>query len=273
MVQLVMKDGDVMKILNKEYFEYMKNFRDSNNLQDQLTDDDCKCYANMFSVYSDITNNQFSFDEMLQTYDFVTDVIDGRMPDIMIMTDKYRDIYRLLKRYSITKNLDDDTRKKLAFLIYQAKCIMIMDEETMQPTWNMGLFEKGTKDFIESYNWETNEYPSKYEIKKSLSDPTKEDYGLTVDNPIEVVSIQTEYELLSIIVMNDGTPITFKRIGSTIHSDGETNIDIYEIYKKKLLGKEKIATFYISGYGAENTMKAPKGFRFMTADEAKKSSK
>ena len=76
MVQLVMKDGDVMKILNKEYFEYMKNFRDSNNLQDQLTDDDCKCYANMFSVYSDITNNQFSFDEMLQTYDFVTDVID-----------------------------------------------------------------------------------------------------------------------------------------------------------------------------------------------------
>lgn len=99
-----------MKILSKEYFEAMKDFRNSNNLQEELTDNDCSCYANMFSVFADITNKQFSFDEMLQTYDFITDVIDGSRPDIMIMTDKYRDIYRLLKRYSTTKNLDDETR-------------------------------------------------------------------------------------------------------------------------------------------------------------------
>lgn len=123
-----------MEILNEEYFESMKRFRDNNNLQDELTDNDCICYANMFAVYSDITNGQFSFDEMLQTYDFITDIIDGLRPDIMIMNDKYRDVYRLLKRYSITKELDDDTRKKLAFLIYQAKCVMIMDEETGSKT-------------------------------------------------------------------------------------------------------------------------------------------
>lgn len=62
----------------------------------------------MLSVYADITNGQFSFDEILQTYDFTTDVIDSYRPEIMIMNDKYRDIYRLMKRYSITKNLDDD---------------------------------------------------------------------------------------------------------------------------------------------------------------------
>ena len=72
----------------------------------------------MFSVYFEITDKKYSFDEMFQTYDFITDVIDGLRPDIMIeLNDKYRDIYRLLRRYSITKNLDKETRKKLAFLI------------------------------------------------------------------------------------------------------------------------------------------------------------
>ena len=41
---------------------------------------------------------------MFQTYDFITDVIDGLRPDIMIeLNDKYRDIYRLLRRYSQIK--------------------------------------------------------------------------------------------------------------------------------------------------------------------------
>lgn len=45
-----------MKILNKKYFESMKKYRDDNNLQNELTDDDCICYANMFSVYFEITD-------------------------------------------------------------------------------------------------------------------------------------------------------------------------------------------------------------------------
>lgn len=268
MVELI-KGSDLNEDINKEYFESMMEFRDSNNLQDELTDNDCICYANMLSVYADITDGQFSFDEMLQTYDFITDVVDGYRPEIMIMNDKYRDIYRLIKRYSITKNLDDDTRKKLAFLIYQAKCIMVMDEKTMKQTWNMEMFEKGTQNFIEEYEYEIKEYPSKYEIKKSLSDTSKDDYGLTANNPIEVVSIQTEYEYLSILLTSDGKEITFERNSSVMHSDGETHIDVWNIYKKKVIGKEKIATFYISGYGSENSMNAPKGFRFMTSNEVK----
>lgn len=47
-----------MKILNKNYFESMKKYRDDNNLQNELTDDDCICYANMFSVYFEITDKK-----------------------------------------------------------------------------------------------------------------------------------------------------------------------------------------------------------------------
>lgn len=256
-----------VKLLNKEFFELMKNFRESNNLQDELTDNDCKCYANMLSVYSDITNDQFTFAEMLQTYDFITDVIDGSRPDILIMTDEYRDIYRLLRRYSITKSLDGDTRKKLAFLIYQAKCIMIKDEKTNDITWNMGLFEKGTENFIGEYNFQIKEYPDIFEIKKSLSDVTRDDFGLTEHNPIELISIDAEYDYLNMLLTEDGKEIFFERVGSTIHDDGKTNIDIWNIYKKKLIGKEQIATFYISGYGNENTLVVPKGFRFISEED------
>lgn len=259
-----------MKILNKKYFESMKKYRDDNNLQNELTDDDCICYANMFSVYFEITDKKYSFDEMFQTYDFITDVIDGLRPDIMIeLNDKYRNIYRLLRRYSITKNLDKETRKKLAFLIYQAKCIMIMDEETMEPTWNMWLFEKGTNNFLEEYEYELKEYPETYEIKETLSDITSDYFGLTANNPIELISVGAQYQYLNILLTDDGKDILYERVGTVTHSNGETIIDVYNIYSKKILGKKKITTLYISGYGYENTVIAPKGFRFMTDEEFK----
>lgn len=68
---------------------------------------------------------------------------------------------------------------------------------------------------------------------------------------------------------DDGKDILYERVGTVTHSDGETIIDVYNIYSKKILGKKKIATLYISGYGYENTVIAPKGFRFMTDEEFK----
>lgn len=68
---------------------------------------------------------------------------------------------------------------------------------------------------------------------------------------------------------DDGKDILYERVGTVTHSDGETIIDVYNIYSKKILGKKKIATLYISGYGYENTVIAPKGFRFMIDEEFK----
>ena len=45
----------------------------------------------------------------------------------------------------------------------------------------------------------------------------------------------------------------YERVGTVTHSDGETIIDVYNIYSKKILGKKKIATLYISGYGYGST--------------------
>lgn len=248
-----------MKVINEEFFKNMNDYIKEFNLE--LTEEESKCYANMLSVLNDISHKQFSFGQLIETYDFITDVIDGLRPDIMIMTDDYRDIYRLLKRYSTTKNLDDETRKKFAFVIYEAKCVAIMDENTNELIWNMGCFENGTEAILKEYEYEIKEYPSKFEILPSLSDPTKDDFGLSVDNPIEVISVSAEYQYMQLLETEEGKEIIFERIGSTTHGNGQTNIDIFEIYVKKLFGKNKVATLYISAYGNENTLNAPKGFK------------
>lgn len=250
-----------MKVINEKFFYNMKEFIKENKLV--LNEEEIICYANMLSVLNDISNNQFTFEQLINTYDFITDVIDGTRPDIMIVVDKYRDIYRLLKRYSTTKNLDDETKKKFAFVIYKAKCVLVMDEETNQLIWNMRCFEKGTETILNEYEFELKEYPNKFEIMSSLSDPTKDDFGLSVDNPIEVVSVSTEYQYMQLLVTEEDIPTIFKKIGSTIHKNGKTHIDIYELYVKKLFGKNKVATLYISAYGNENTLNAPKGFKLM----------
>ena len=102
-----------------------------------------------------------------------------------------------------------------------------------------------------------------------MSDITSDDFGLTANNPIELISVGAQYQYLNILLTDDGKDILYERVGTVTHSDGETIIDVYNIYSKKILGKKKIVTLYISGYRYENTMVAPKGFRFMTDEEFK----
>lgn len=250
-----------MIILNEDYFKSMKNFREENGLQDELTDNDCKCYANMLSVYADITHQKYSFDEMLKTYDYITDVIDGKRPDIMIIKDHFRDIFRLLKGYSITEDLDDETTKKIAFLIYQAKCVFVMDSETQQPTWNMEMFNEGTKAFLDEYEYELKEFPSKFTIENYSGD-SRDDYGYSIENPISVTSVALQYDYLNSIETDDGKPIIYDRTGS-YSGKNDIFVDEYNVYVKSFIGKKKIATLYLTGDGSTNSTKAPKGFRFI----------
>lgn len=76
-----------------------------------------------------------------------------------------------------------------------------------------------------------------------------------------MVSIPIEYQYLNAIETSNGKQITYDRLGSFRGADG-TLIDGYEIHVQGFLKKKKIATLYLSGYGSENSMFTPKGFRF-----------
>lgn len=250
-----------MKILNKEYANKMKQLRTEYNLE--LSDYECECYSNMFHVLNDVVENQYTFEQLFDTYDFFTDVLDGKRPNVDLFTheDAFKGFYRLSKRYSTTKNLNEEERLRFCFVIYWASCIMTIDEETQEPTWNMRCFEKGTKTIIEEYEFETEQFPDKF-IVKSYSDPSKEDYGYTLENPIELTSVSVQYQYLNGIETNDGKKITYERIGS-FQGEDDIFIDGYEIYVKGLLKKKKIATLYLTGEGSYNSISTPKGFRFI----------
>lgn len=42
---------------------------------------------------------------------------------------------------------------------------------------------------------------------------------------------------------DDGKDILNERVGTVTHSDGETIIDVYNIYSKKILGKKKLLLY------------------------------
>lgn len=42
---------------------------------------------------------------------------------------------------------------------------------------------------------------------------------------------------------DDGKDILYERVGTVTHSDGETIIDVYNIYSKKILGKKKLLLY------------------------------
>lgn len=250
-----------MKILNKEYVNKMKQLRTEYNLE--LSDYECECYSNMFHVLNDVVENQYTFEQLFDIYDFFTDVLDGKRPNVDLFTheDAFKGFYRLSKRYSTTKNLNEEERLRFCFVIYWASCITTIDEETQEPTWNMRCFEKGTKTIIEEYEFETEQFPDKF-IVKNYSDPSKEDYGYTLGNPIELTSVSVQYQYLNGIETNDGKKITYERIGS-FQGEDEIFIDGYEIYVKGLLKNKKIAALYLTGEGSYNSISTPKGFRFI----------
>ena len=88
----------------------MKQLRTEYNLE--LSDYECECYSNMFHVLNDVVDNQYTFEQLFDTYDFFTDVLDGKRPNVDLFTheDAFKGFYRLSKRYSMTKHLKEDER-------------------------------------------------------------------------------------------------------------------------------------------------------------------
>lgn len=250
-----------MNILNEDFAEKMNKLGNDNNLG--LSKYEYDAYSNCFHVIYELTGKQFTFDEIFNLYDFFTDVLDGKRPDIDMFghKDGFKGFYRLSKRYSTTKNLTEEQRINLAFTLYQAACIMTFDEKKGEPTWNMDMFEKGTEFLLKEFEYEKEQFPGKFDIK-TYSDHTKDNYGFIVENPVEVTSVSTEYQYLDCLQTEDNKKIIYDRIGSFTGNDG-IFVDGYDIFTKVIFGKKKIATIYITGDGIENSRYTPKGFKFI----------
>jgi hypothetical protein len=84
------------------------------------------------------------------------------------------------------------------------------------------------------------------------------EYGLCATNPIPVRGIAANEVYLNQIELENGDPIQWCRLGSTIANNINGCIDMYTI---TTLAGDNVCTLYISPY--QNTISgiAPKGFR------------
>ena len=253
-----------MEVINMEIYKEVEKFMLDNNIN--LDKKGIIANANMCAIVSKFINYKYTVTEILLIYDFITDVLQDKIPQVMLnisKEDRIPTAIKLLDKNYISFYKDDLTeeeKEKFAFCIIYSFFVYSFDEKTEemeQGIYDFTSFERIEKEYI----YEKETYPSKFVIKK-YSDDSKENYGLVIDNPIEVTSVGLEYQYLDSIQTKDNKEITYERIGSFTGKDN-IHIDGYDIFVKGLLGKKKVATFYISGYGNSNATKTPKGFKFI----------
>lgn len=82
------------------------------------------------------------------------------------------------------------------------------------------------------------------------------EFGLEITNPIPTSSIPDSYFYLNSLRTQNGSKITFNRIGSMSTQNISHTIDAYTISAND----QELATIYICPYNKKTSTKAPKGF-------------
>ncbi|HKK94722.1 MAG TPA: hypothetical protein VJ916_00155 [Anaerovoracaceae bacterium] len=248
-----------LKIIDKKVYMQTKDFLDQLGIE--LEEREYIANANFCSIVSEYCNNKISATKILEIYDYVTDVLQGQYPKLIIQVPKADRILwakKIIKK-SDKLGLTDEEIEFFAFCIVYSFFVYGMNEETQEP--EQAIFELTSKEItIKQYEYAKKENLWKFEVKR-YSDTSKNDYGFTMENPIEVTSVSMEYSYLGAIITTDGKEITYNRIGSFLGKDN-IFVDGYEIFTKDLFGKKKVSTLYITGDGCEDSQTAPKGFKF-----------
>ena len=89
----------------------------------------------------------------------------------------------------------------------------------------------------------------------------RESYGFSLKNPIHVASFYEERIYIeSLRDAKDGSPLSIRRIGSSLSAETGHPIDVYEVESRRLFGTTD--TIYIDLYGACD-WRAPDGYTLL----------
>ncbi len=249
-------------MINEEIYEELKDIFAEYDIS--LTDTDILLYADLFEIISYFTHNKLDTYEIFLVYDFLTDLLAGKHPQIMVSVskeDRIRAQLRIMEEFPLTAGkLDDEEKEALAFCVYYSTFVQLYDEEKNKMV--NGLVDFTSIERAEKMlEWEKSQRPDFFKPNKQTTDISKYDFGYTKENPIQTTSIPMAYEYLNKLRYKN-KPIKYKRLGSTPGMD-KGILDIYEIcvYDKKFfLKKERKFTVYINSYSYYNSKSAPKDF-------------
>ena len=182
-------------MLREKRYEEVKNIFEEKGVD--LTENDIKLYANAFEIIAHYVNHKLTTREIMEVYDFLSDVILNRRPDIKIHVEKKDRIkvqVALMNKIPFIGNkLDLEEKIMLAFCIYLGECIRVYDEETNEEKNGVVLFKS-----VESIGLEFEQCksinPSLFEIvTDNALNENREDFGCVYDNFVDRGDITPNY--------------------------------------------------------------------------------
>lgn len=116
--------------------------------------------------------------------------------------------------------------------------------------------QKNKTELIEKYKAFSDELKQQGTFEDQISKGYGP-FGLTKTNPIPTTSTTASTEYLNQLILENGNPITYRRLGSTAAPDvTDGMIDMFEIS----VHGEKLATLYLCPYHNKVSAKVPDGF-------------
>ena len=242
-----------MKLLNEKRYDELYPL-----MCDFLKPEDIMAYSNVFEIISLFTGGKLTTKEIFTSYDFLSDLVQNKHPEIAILSDEKESIpaaVRAMEGLDETRwRLTMEEKEAFAYCIRTCELYVICDAKTY--TIHSCIIEFDSFEKIKTrYEEEKKHHPEEFvrEDNKSIGK-----FGFSPDNPVRATSIMAGEFYLRKLRYN-GTPVTFKRIGST--AGGTDGIqDLYELYYLSERGKVQKCKIYVDPYAFEDSTEAPEGF-------------
>lgn len=249
-------------VLNYHRYQELQQIMQENGVL--LDDSDIALYADLFEIIGVFIQNKLTTQELFEAYDFLSDLIQGNLPQHAAFVSK-EDRVRIQLRYmevlpQTSGRLTEAEKELFAFCVYYSTCVQVFDEESNMIKSALIEFTSVEKA-RELYEAEKKSRPSFFDLVNEPDYSNSEKYGLDPDYPIMLTSVSMSAEYMNALRFGD-QKIEFERNGSMTNSRNEI-IDAYSVKateKGFLKKRSREWIIYINPYASKPAVKPPKGF-------------
>lgn len=231
-----------------------------------LPDEIKEKYSDFTEIVGQYINNKLTTEEIIESSDWLTNLIHGEMPQLLLEVDKADKIktqVRFMEHLPITKGkLTIEEKTFFAFANYWITYVMICLDDKGRTV--SGIFDFDSIEHVfQIYQEYRKDHPEMFRM--DFDNCYEYKFGTTKENPIKAISVADSYMYLRNLCRNN-LPVNYERIGS-ISGVHNNIIDKYKITYIEFEDSgivEKNDTIYIDPYSEETSLAPPEGYTFFS---------
>ena len=193
-----------------------------------LPDEIKEKYSDFAEIVGQYINNKLTTEEIIESSDWLTNLIHGEMPQLLLEVDKLDKIktqVRFMEHLPITKGkLTIEEKTFFAFANYWITYVMICLDDKGRTV--SGIFDfDSIEHVLQIYQEYRKDHPEMFRM--DFDNCCEYKFGTTKENPIKAISVADSYMYLRNRCRNN-LPVNYDRIGSMsgVHNN---IIDKYKI--------------------------------------------